>query len=141
MIIRRKKYGLQGKNLIVGEYNLVNEPLVEREKIILPPLNIKLGIIKQFVKALNKEGKCFEYICKLFPGSSVSKLEEGILDGPKIRQLIRDPNFNKTMTNVEAVAWASFVSVVKNFLGNYKADNYEELVKKCSKTFITWVPI
>ena len=109
--------------MIVGEYNLVNEPLVVREKIILPPLHIKLGLIKQFVKALNKEGNCFEYICKLFPGLSIAKLEEGILDGPKIRKLIRDPNFSKTMTNVEAVAWASFVSVVKNFLGNYKADN------------------
>ena len=111
------------ENLIVGEYNLVNERLVEREKIILPPLYIKLGLIKQFVKALNKEGNCFEYICKLFPGLSIAKLEKGILDGPKIRKIFRDPNFSKTMYHVEAVAWASFVSVVKNFLGNYKADN------------------
>ena len=123
MIIRRKKYGLQGKNLIVGEYNLVNEPLVEREKIILPPLHIKLGLIKQFVEALNKKGNYFEYICKLFPGLSIAKLDECILDGPKIRKLIKDPNFSKTMTNAEAVAWASFVSVLKNFLGNSKADN------------------
>ena len=119
----KKKIWPARENLIVGEYNIVNGPLVEREKIILPPLHIKLGLIKQFVKALNKEGNCFEYICKLFPGLSIAKLEEGILDGPKIRKLIRDPNFSKTMTNVEAVAWASFVSVVKNFLGNYKADN------------------
>ena len=43
--------------------NVINEPLVEREKIVFTPLNIKLGLIKQFVKALNKEGDCFKIPC------------------------------------------------------------------------------
>ena len=33
------------------------------------------------------------------------------------------------MTNVELSAWSSFVSLVKNFLGNHKALNYVELVE------------
>ena len=33
------------------------------------------------------------------------------------------------MTDVELSAWYSFVSLVKNFLGNHKALNYVELVE------------
>jgi hypothetical protein len=33
------------------------------------------------------------------------------------------------MNEVESCAWSSFVLVVKNFLGNKKADNYTQLVK------------
>ena len=32
-------------------------------KILLPPLHIKLGIMKQFVKALLKDGLCFMDLC------------------------------------------------------------------------------
>ena len=46
-----------------GEKNIVNNPLVDRKNIILPPLHIKLGLMKQFVKALDCSGDCFGYIC------------------------------------------------------------------------------
>ena len=36
----------------------MTEALIDRDKIILQ-LHIKLGLIKQFVKALNKERDCF----------------------------------------------------------------------------------
>jgi hypothetical protein len=35
--------------------NVINNPLVDRDRILFPPLHIKLGLIKQFTKALNKE--------------------------------------------------------------------------------------
>jgi len=57
----RKEWPLR-KDMVVGQHNIVNECLVDRDKIILPPLHIKLGLMKQFVKALNKEGPCFGYI-------------------------------------------------------------------------------
>ena len=38
--------------------NVQHEPLVDRKKIIFPPLHIKLGLMKQFVKALKTE-VCF----------------------------------------------------------------------------------
>ena len=34
-----------------------------------------------------------------------------------------------SMNEVELAAWLSFVEVVKNFLQNYRADNYKEIVK------------
>ena len=53
--------------LVPGSMNVINTPLVPRDRIILPPLHIKLGLMKQYVKALNKDGECFEYISKNFP--------------------------------------------------------------------------
>ena len=57
--------------------------------------------MKQFVKALNKDGKCFKYIRKKFVHLSDGKLKEEIFVGPQIRQLMRDEEFDKTMTSVE----------------------------------------
>ena len=81
--------------LKVGEENIIRKPLVEREKIMMPPLHIKLGLKKQFVKALDKNGGCFKYLCRFFPGLSLEKLKVGIFDGPQICKLISDPNFTK----------------------------------------------
>jgi len=42
------------KSLTPGEKNVVNPPLVLPEKIFLPPLHVKLGIMKYFVKGIDK---------------------------------------------------------------------------------------
>jgi len=39
-----------------GEKHEVNPPLILLEKIYLPPLNIKLGLMKNFVKGMDKTG-------------------------------------------------------------------------------------
>ena len=52
--------------MISGEKNIKAKSLLERSKIVFPPLRIKLGIMKQFVKALNKDGDCFRYIARNF---------------------------------------------------------------------------
>lgn len=116
-------------NMTVGKQNIINPPLVARDKIILPPLHIKLGLMKQYVKALDKISPCFVYLSRKFPGLSNEKLKAGIFDGPQIRLLMKDNDFIRSMNNLEAAAWTSFVAVVKNFLGNQKAENYEELVQ------------
>jgi len=36
--------------------------------ITLPPLHIKLGLMKQIVKTLVRSGDCFGYTCSAFPG-------------------------------------------------------------------------
>ena len=56
------------------------------------------------------------------------ELKSGIFDGPQIRQLMRDQKFCDTMNKVQLAAWSSFVEVVKNVFGNYRADNYEEII-------------
>ena len=117
------------------ERNVINNPLVDRGRILLPPLHIKLGLIKQFTKALDKDGDCFTYLYQAFPGLTMEKLKAGIFDSPQIRQLIRDPELENSMNEVELGAWMAFFLVVKNFLGNNKSRNYTELVNNMLTAF------
>jgi len=87
--------------MVVGEQNVIDEPLVARDRIILPPLHIKLGLMKKFVKALNKDVSCIEYIAHKLPGLTMEKLKAGIFDGPQIRQVINDPHFIASMNEIE----------------------------------------
>ena len=72
------------EQLIQGDGKIINQPLVSRDCIILPPLHIKLGLMKQFVKALDKDEACFAYLNKAFLRLSSEKLKAGIFDGPQI---------------------------------------------------------
>ena len=121
--------------LVPGSMNVINTPLVPRGRIILPPLHIKLGLMKQYVKALNKDGECFEYILKKFPNLSSEKLKAGIFDGPQIRKLVNDPDFSISMSEIEKNAWDSLFWVIQNFLGNKKADDYVEHVEEMLSHF------
>ena len=114
-----KRDWLLRKSLTPGFRNILHLALVDRSNVIFPPLHIKLGLIKQFVKALNKEGSCLKYIQKKFPNLSAEKVKEGVFVGPQIRKLTKDPQFVSTMTDVEK-AWLSFGEVVSNFLATLK---------------------
>jgi hypothetical protein len=120
----------QREYMMVGRQNVSNEPLVARNRIILP-LHIKLGLMKQFVKALNKDSLCIEYMAHKLPGLTMEKPKAGIFDGPQIRQILNDPHFITSLNEIESCAWSSFV-LVKNFLGNKKTDNCTRLVEICS---------
>ena len=119
----------------VGNKNIINEPLVNRDCIILPPLHIKLGLIKQFGKALDKDDDCFNYIAKTFLGLSMEKLKAGIFDRPQIRKLVQDQTFTARMTVSERAASCSYVSVIREFLGNTKASNYRNLADVMLRNF------
>lgn len=62
---------------IVGEMNVKKNSLVPREKILLPTLHIKLGLITQFVKKLEKDSDAFKYLSVLFPKLSSTKINAG----------------------------------------------------------------
>ena len=119
----------------VGQHNVIQEPLVDRDHIIFPPLHIKLGLMKQHFKSLDKDGDCFHYICSKFPGLSNEKLKAGIFNDPQIRKLMRDNNFQSSMDIVEESAWKSFVQVTESFLGNHRAVNYNGIVNTMLKHF------
>ena len=70
-----RKYWPPRQQMTVGEDNVLYEPLVPCDKIILTPLHVKLRLMKQFAKALDKEGVYFEYICKSFPGVTIEKIK------------------------------------------------------------------
>ena len=59
----------------IGAHNVKQTPLVDPKKVLMPPLHIKLGLIKQFVKKLNPEGDAFKHIQELFPKLSEAKVK------------------------------------------------------------------
>lgn len=123
------------QSLTPGAKNVLHESLVDPSKILLPPLHIKLGLIKQFVKALDKEGACFQYIVGKFPAVTSEKITAGVFDGPQIRKLMKDENFERTMQGLERFAWSGFCNVVTKFLGNNKDPNYADIVEDMLQSF------
>ena len=113
----------------VGRYNCSHLPLVDPQKVFLPPLHLKLGLIKNFIKAMDKKGTGFQFILKKL-GNIVSeaKLKAGVLNGPQIRYLMEDTSFDLHLNEKEKLAWKSFVEVCKNFLGSKRSDNYKDIV-------------
>jgi hypothetical protein len=99
--------------------NIFLKSHVDPKKILLPPRHIKLGIMKQFVKALSKTGNFFKYLCKKFPNLSEVKLKEGLFVGRDVRKLMFDEDF--LLTIIEREAWIAFKSVVTKFLGEQQA--------------------
>lgn len=119
-----------------GKLNVVQKPLVAPNRIILPPLHIKLGLIKQFIKKLEHDSKPFIYLKQeLFPKLSLAKLKEGVLVGPQIRKIMKDAKFETLLKPVEKTAWKAFKDVVTGFLGNNKAANYEARISKLLKSY------
>jgi len=112
-----------------------NQPLMEPSKISLPSKHLKLGLKKNFVKAVYQEEAAFTYLLETFPRLSEAKLKEGIFIGPQIRDLIKDEYFDKFLQGEEKEAWDSFKFMVKGFLGNRRAQNYEELVNNLSQSY------
>lgn len=128
----RKLHYIKGdwpaRNLNPSEKNVVAKPLVDPKDVLLPPLHIKLGLMKNFVKAMNREGQAFKYIREKFSKLSDAKVKEGIFVGPQIRELVRDPAFDQVLEGKEKEAWEAFKGVVHGFLGNKRDDNYKHLV-------------
>jgi hypothetical protein len=94
-------------------------------------MHLKLGLMKNFVKAINQEEAAFTYLKENFPRLSEANLKEG----PQIRDLIKDEYFDKLFQGDEKAAWGSFKFVVKGFLGNRSAQNYEELINNILQSY------
>lgn len=110
-----------------GEYNIKNDPLIPREKIILPPLHIKLGLFTNFVKRLPEAA--IDYLKNKFPRITPSKIEAGIFDGTQIRALYDDIAFNECLGAAHLEAWEAFQDVVHNFLGKHRSSDYATKIK------------
>jgi len=70
-------------SLTPGEKNVVSPSLVLPEKMYLTPLHIKLGLMKSFVRGMDKTGRGFQYVRNKFPNVSDSKIKESISIGPQ----------------------------------------------------------
>ena len=87
-----------------------------------------MGLIKQFVKALDGNENCFHDASNKFSEFSEAKVKEGIFVGPQIRKLTKDKMSEWSMTPAEKKAWISFKEVIDKFLRNSKDSSYEQVV-------------
>ena len=86
-------------------------------------MHLKLGLMKNFVKAMNQEEAALTFLWEKFPRLSETKLKEGIFTAPQIWDIIKDEYFNSFLQGDEKAAWDSFKFVVEVFLGNRRAQN------------------
>ena len=114
-------------SLTPGEKNVVNPALVLPEKMYVPHLHIKLGLLEYFVKGMGKTGRGFVYVRNKFPNVSDAKIEEVIFIGPQIRELMQDKQFDEDLNETERNPWLSFKRICKEFLENHKAANYQDV--------------
>ena len=110
--------------------------LIDPQKVLLPTLHIKLGLMKNFVKDMDHQGSGFQYLKKKFKGKMTdAKIEAGVFTGPEIRSVINDSSFPASLNEMELEAWSSFVNVFKNILGNHKAENHHQLIQNMLKSY------
>ena len=103
--------------------------------MLIPPLHIKLGLMKNFTKALKNNESAFSYLRQKFPNLSEAKIKEGVFVGLQIRKVVKDPNFDKTLDAIELNAWRTLKSVISNFLGNTRVSNYVKIVEDLLQAF------
>ena len=120
----------------IGIHNVKFRRLVQTEKILMPPLHIKLGLMKQFVAALDSTSNSFKILQRTFPKLSEAKVKAGVFVGPDIRKLMaNDEEFRNSLNEVEQAAWDSFKDISKNFLGNQKSASYETIVANMVRNY------
>ena len=120
---------------VPGQHSLKENPLVDMNKVFLPPLHIKLGLMKNFVKALHKNGAAFQHLSTVFPGLSAAKLKEGIFVGPQIREVLKDADFEELLNLKELRAWEALKSECSGFFGNTRVPDYQACIETLLKSY------
>ena|SRR5688572_1530486 len=98
-------------------------------QLILFPLHVKLGLVKNFVKVLNNDGKGFKYLTGKFSYVSDAKINGGIFVEPKIRDMVKVSHCEELLDDCELRAWTALKAVIENFFGINIALNSVELVQ------------
>ena len=83
---------------------------------------------------MDKEGREFAFLQEKFPRISIEKLKDGIFDGLQIRELIKNPIFEKAVSEAEMSAWQSLILVVTNFQWNHRFAEYEKTIEEPLKS-------
>ena len=72
---------------------------------------------------------------KIFFGTDKSgtKSKAGVFEGTEIRKLMLNEEFDSRLNPLELAAWNALNSVVANFLGNCRHDQYADLANRMLK--------
>jgi hypothetical protein len=84
-----KKRDWPSRQSMEMETKNVQHLLLVELNILLPPLHIKQGLIKNFVGTTDQIAPAFRYLAEKFPGISATKIKEGVFINSQIRMLYR----------------------------------------------------
>ena len=107
---------------------------MDMNKVFLPSFYIKLGLMKNFMKTLDKTGAVFQYLSTVFPGPIAAKFKEAIFVGPQIREVTKDTDFEELLNLKELRVWEAFKSVCSGFFGNTRVPDYQACIEKLLKS-------
>ena len=71
----RRGTALSGQR-IPGFHKVKHLPLIKRSQILFPLLRIKLGMAKQFIKALKSTNLAYQHLQSIFPNVSEAKAKK-----------------------------------------------------------------
>ena len=97
---------------------------MDTNKVFLPPLYIKLGLMKNFLKMLHKNGAAFQHLSTVFPGLC-----------SQIQEVLKDTDFEELLNLKELRTWEAFKSVCSGFLGNTRVPDYQACIEKLLKSY------
>jgi len=126
-----KKLWPKRTSLVPANKNVLRESLVNPNKVLLPPLHLKLGLMKQFVKALVRERDCFKYLGEKFSGLPEAKLKEGVFVVPDFCRLMKDKTFESKMQDNEKEAWMPLETLCWSFWVTRKTPTSSGSFGKC----------
>ncbi|KAJ4442254.1 hypothetical protein ANN_12120 [Periplaneta americana] len=75
--------------------------LKEAGRVEAEYVKLRLGLMKNFVKALDTDSDTFWYLCNKFPELSYAKMKEGVFKGPQMRKTIADSHFQDLQDGTE----------------------------------------
>lgn len=91
---------------------------MDHRKELFPPLNLKLGLIKQFATALFRNSAAFKYRQGHFPSPSAAKDKSGVFVGSKTKKIMERKDYPKKLTWTEKAAWNRFVAAFRDSPGS-----------------------
>lgn len=120
--------------------NCINPPLVPRDKILLPPLHIKIGLVTQLFKTLLKhteKGPAIKAKLNeiLNERPSDDKIMAAVFNGPQIDKIFADTALPGIMADDQAKAFKCLKEVCSNFLGSIRPLNYKHIIEKFVKSY------
>lgn len=117
--------------------NAIKPPLIPRNKMLFPPLHIKIGLVTQLIKKLIElNNDVFVTIkTKILPRLSDAKIIGGVFDGPEIKKIFESKELERILEKRQKEALSRLKQVCANFLGNFRAPDYENLIKDMMESY------
>jgi hypothetical protein len=75
------------EEVVPVKFNVKNSPLWNFEKVFMPPLHIKQGVMKKPLEVFDKGGENFLYLRIKFPNRSDDKIKQDIFVGLQVGNL------------------------------------------------------